>query len=244
MLRDERDLNKTFTLIVAAAGLLQAPPIMAQSSGFPGGAADSRTLSVQAKAEELFDRGDYRRAHFIYRNELAPIGDKYAQYMLGFMSQTGLGVDEDPIVASAWYRLAAEREAPEFVAVRDELMAKFDYIDVERSDAAYIGLRKNYSDIVLRMRLVKEDYDLLDEVETGSRTGRSVSPVTIIRPGGGTSLSSDAYERNIERRMERQLAIITRELGVDPVDAELTEGELRRLEALVAEYVNQVDDRS
>ena len=198
---------------------------------------------MQAKAEELFERGNYRRAHFIYRHELAPIGDKYAQYMLGYMAQSGLGVNKDPVVASAWYRLAAERKSPEFVAVRDELMSQFDYIDIERSDAAYIGLRKVYSDIILRMRVVRDGFETLAEITTGSRLGRSVAPVTIVRPGSGSSVSSGAYVQQIERQMERQLNYITNELGIEPVDAELSERELNRLEALVAEHVNQVDDR-
>ena len=37
---------------------------------------------------------------FIYREELAPLGDKYAQYMIGYMHEHGKGVDKDPAVAS------------------------------------------------------------------------------------------------------------------------------------------------
>ena len=243
VLRDKRELNKILTIVIAATGLIQAQHGYAQSPGYPGGATDSQTLSVQAKAEELFQRGDYRRAHFIYRNELAPIGDKYAHYMLGFMSHAGLGVEQDPIVASAWYRLAAERNAPEFVAIRDDLMGKFDDIDIERSDAAYIELRMAYSDIVLRMRLVRGAYEMLHEVTTGSRVGRSAAPVTVVRSDDARSLSSDVYQREIEKRMQRQLDQITAALGVDPVDVELTKTELRRLEDQVAEHVNQVTDR-
>ena len=243
MLRGEPELDRILTIVIAALGLLLATAGMAQSTGYSARAWDSITLSVQAKAEELFDRGDYRRAHFIYRNELAPIGDKYAQYMVGYMSLAGLGVEEDPIEASAWYRLAAERNAKEFAAVRDELMDQFDDIDAARSDTAYIGLRKMYSDIVLRMQLVRQDFELLSGFKTGSRVGRSVSPVTVISPGGGSSRSGAAYEREILGRMERRLLFITDELGIDPVDPELAESELRRLESLVDEHVSQVQDR-
>ncbi len=54
---------------------------------------------MQRKVDQLFERGDYERAYFIYRNELAPAGDKYAQYMVGFMHLTGMGIDEDPVAA-------------------------------------------------------------------------------------------------------------------------------------------------
>jgi len=66
---------------------------------------ESRTLALQNKVDRLYDRGEFKRAYFIYRNELVPLGDKYAQYMVGYMLLTGTGVDEDPVSASAWYRL-------------------------------------------------------------------------------------------------------------------------------------------
>ena len=94
------------------------------------------------------------------------------------------------------------------------------------------------------MRVVREGYEMLDEITTGSRTGQVSLAGDDYSTGGGTSVSSDAYERDIERRMERQLAIITRELGIEPVDAELDRAaNLSVSKQLVAEYVNQVDDR-
>ncbi|MCK5325391.1 MAG: SEL1-like repeat protein [Woeseiaceae bacterium] len=208
-----------------------------------GSVVDAKTLSVQAKAEELFERGDYKRAHFIYRHELAPIGDKYAQYMVGFMSLTGLGVKEDPVLACAWYRLAAERKAPEFVAVRDELMAQFDAVDIDRADEIYLRLRRQYSDVMLRMRLVRGDYESMIESSTGSRMGAPTSPVTIVRPRAGTSMSGDAYYGQIHRRMQKHLDHITATLDIEPVNADLAVDELADLERKVDAFVALVDDR-
>ena len=243
LLRDERELNKILTSIVVAVGLLLASHGLAQAPGAPGGVSDADTLNAQSKAEELFDRGDYRRAHFIYRNELAPIGDKYAQYMLGYMSLMGLGVEPDPIVASAWYRVAAERNTPELVTVRDELLEKFDDTDIGRSDAAYIDLRKTYSDIAVRMQLVRRYFEMLQGDVTGSRLGRSAAPVAVVRPGEGYSQSVEAYFREVERHMQTQLDLVTEALGVDSMEFSLSEDELESLEAQVAEHVNEVDDR-
>ena len=64
-------------------------------ASFPGGDLDHATLRVQERVEELYVSGAYERAHFIYRNELAPRGDKYAQYMIGYMHFTGAGVPEE-----------------------------------------------------------------------------------------------------------------------------------------------------
>ena len=98
------------TIFLALLACLQPFVAAAQDPGsFPSVPITSKTLQVQQQAEEVFERTDYKRAFFIYRNELAPIGDKYGQYMVGYMYLTGKGVEEDIVAASAWYRLAAER---------------------------------------------------------------------------------------------------------------------------------------
>jgi hypothetical protein len=217
---------------------------LAQEYSSRGGyVRDSETLSVQDKAEELFEREDYKRAYLIYRKELAPIGDKYAQYMVGFMTLTGLGVREDPVVASAWYRLAAERDTAEFLAVRDDLFRRLDSVDMERSDEIYLELRREFSDIAVRMREVREDFERLTDGSTGSRTSTSSSPVLIVRPREGTGTSIDAYQHQVRRRMQGHLKFIVKTLAIDPVDADITAAELDELEAQVMAYVARVDDR-
>ena len=213
------------------------------SSG--GYVRDASTLSVQRKAEELFEREDFKRAHFIYLNELAPIGDKYAQYMIGFMTMTGLGVREDPILASAWYRLAAERDTAEFIAVRDDLIRRLDRADMERSNELYLRLRREYSDIAVRMREVREDFELLQggDGTTGSRTGMSSSPVIIVKGSDGSGVSMDAYYRRIRLRMQGHLDFIAKTLEIERVDADLTEAEVDDLETQVVSYVSRIDDR-
>lgn len=216
-----------------------------QAGGRFGVGLDAKTLSVQAKAEELYERGDFRRAHVIYLNDLAPIGDKYAHYMLGFMSLSGLGVEQDPVLASAWYRLAAERGEPtQFVRIRDELLGNLDEVDRARSDQVYRRLRRNYSDIAISMREVREAFDDLAQVTTGSRIGGSPSSaVTIVEPRAG-SQSGDALIHRKQHRMQRHLDNVTTTLGVARLGAEnLTAGELSELEGRVKEYVERIDER-
>ena len=50
-------------------------------------------VQLQDRVDELYERGKYDRAYLIYRDELALAGDKYAQYMVGFMYLTGKGVE-------------------------------------------------------------------------------------------------------------------------------------------------------
>ena len=82
-----RELKYTLTILLFATTIGHATPAAAQQFG--GNLSvdlNSKTLVAQSKAEQLFERGDYQRARIIYLNDLAPFGDKYAQYMLGFMS--------------------------------------------------------------------------------------------------------------------------------------------------------------
>lgn len=241
--RFELDLRLTFFVVLTAC--LALPGAFAQDFSSSGGyVRDAEILSVQNKAEELFERGDYKRAHFIYRNELAPIGDKYAQYMVGFMNMTGLGVREDPVLASAWYRLAAERHTAPFIAVRDDMNRRLDTVDMERSDEIYLRLRREFCDIAVRMREVREDYELLQGGSTGSRTSRSSSPVIVVKPREGSSMSMDAYRGEVTRRMQKHLDFIARTLEIERVDADnITSAQVVALEKQVMTYVAQIDDR-
>ena len=239
-------MNKLLKTLIFAFAIVPVAGVFAQqSAGNLSVDLDSRTLSVQAKAEELFERGDYRRAHVIYRNDLAPIGDKYAQYMLGFMSLSGLGVEQDPVLASAWYRLAAERGEPrEFVAIRDELLGQLDAVDRKRSDEIYFGLRRQYSDIAISMREAREAFEGLAQLTTGSRLGNPSSAVTIVEPRAGSSLSGDALIYRLQRRMQGHLDHVTGVLGIDRIDAEnVTADELSDLEERVRDYTQRLQSR-
>jgi len=204
---------------------------------------NAKTLRVQAKAEELFDREDHRRAHVIYLNDLAPIGDKYAQYMLGFMCLSGLGVEQDSVLASAWYRLAAERGAPEeFVAIRDDLLNQLDAADRAQSDEIYRELRRKYSDLAISMREVRDAFGERSQVRTGSLLGSQSSALTIIEPHAGGNLSGDEFLRRVERRMQRYLDYITATLGINTIEAEsVTATKLANLEDQVDEYLLRTD---
>ena len=235
--------SKLKSLLALAFSLQFSVAVGQTSTDFPGAALESRTIRVQAKVEELFERREYVRAHFIYRNELAVVGDKYAQYMVGFMYLTGKGVQKDAVMASAWYRLAAERQAPEFVAVRDRLMTAFDAVDIARSDQAYIGLCLQYSDLVLLLQLARKDMTMLNARTTGSRLSSRSRPVVIINPRLDNVLSSEQYFRQIEKRLQSRLDFITDRVNIDKVDANMGADELVALQQQVVQYLQTVNDR-
>ena len=223
---------------------LAVTPVLAQQSGpFPGSPVDRATMRLGERVEELFDNGEYERAFFIYRNELAPIGDKYAQYMVGFMYETGTWVQEDPVQASAWYRLAAERGSKEFEDVRDAMMNSLTSTAQGRSDEVYLQLRREYSDVVILLRLIEEDMEAMT-ARTGSRISGGANPVTIVDPRAGSSVSGDEYFRRLRSRIEARLQFMSQQLGDASIATQVDDVDLESLSAQVESFVVTIDDRT
>ena len=223
--------------------LLQSAAVMAQRGNYDGTNFPSHTSRIQAKAESLYLQGHWERAHFIFERELAPLGDKYAQYMVGYMYLNGQGVSRDPVMASAWYRIAAERGIPEFAAVRDQLLDSLSPNELARSDTLYVALRKEYSDLMVTLDMVRKERRLRRSETTGSRLGGGASPVTVIVPQNGMSMTREEFLSRGDEKMEVWLDYITRELGIDSLRADLTDREFENLAAKVDEYLEIIDDR-
>jgi hypothetical protein len=177
------------------------------SADFP----NTRTMAVQDKVDKIFDAGNFKRAFFIFKNELALLGDKYAQYMVGYMYQTSMGIEEDRITASAWYRLAAERGTPEFIAVRNQALRKLDDAEIRYSNARYKELRLAYCDLAVLLSSMKRDHKEL-EGRTGSRIQSSSSAMTVIETDRGTIRSGSDYYGKIRRQLEFRVKLLV-ELG-------------------------------
>ena len=190
---------------------LSATSFAQRSSELSADFPDSRTMAVQAKVEKLFDAGEFERAFFIYRNELSPLGDKYAQYMVGFMYQTGLGVDDDIVAAAAWYQLAAERDTREFFVVRDRYLHVIDEDDAAEARAQYRELRLKYSDLAVLLSSIKRNVKEL-EGRTGSRVRGQSSPVTVIESRSSSFSSGTDYYGNIREELEARVMLL-KEIG-------------------------------
>jgi hypothetical protein len=174
-------IRLAFTLGLLAS-LLSALAYAQSYKPFPGEEIDHRTRSMQERVDAVYASGDYERALLIYEKELAPIGDKYAQYMVGYMHLNALGVNQDKETALAWYRLAAERGDQLLVQTRDELAVQ----------------------LVLLMELIRRDLQIL-KAQTGSRIpGATVTrPTVIYRPRGG-SVGPNFY-RDVSTRLDARL---------------------------------------
>lgn len=234
-------MKRFFSLLLTLA-LISSGPVLAQWAVYPTGELDSRTVRTQAKVEKLYERGDYKRAHFIYANELAVQGDKYAQYMAGYMYMMGQGVEQDRVRASAWYRLAAERRVPEFMAVRDQALRTLTPEQRARCDEVYIELRQEYSDPVVVMGLLERDLRSLNRPTTGSRLAKSGGMVTIIDPKTGMPVSPDQIRSRELRIAQKRLDFITTRLGIDSMKVTEADERIDFLWERVREYVSAVDD--
>lgn len=226
---------------LALLALLTTSVQAQRSTGLTADFRDSRTLKVQRKVDQLFERGDYDRAYFIYRNELAPLGDKYAQYMVGFMHLTGMGVDEDPVAASAWYRLAAERKTPQFVAVRDMLLEDMSAEQRQQSDELFLEIRRNYSDLVLLLDSIKRN---VREVRptTGSRL-RTSSPMTVIDAKSPNQAQSSAvFYGRIESELEGNLVMLAQIGGFTDLETDPSRFDIDEVERLVNESLASIPD--
>ena len=215
------------TLISAAA--LAGPEPM-------GRVLDARTIHIQKKVESLYASGEYRRAHFIYKSELARVGDKYAQYMAGYMYLTGTGVPADQARAAAWYRLAAERGKPEYVAVRDELFASLSSGDRDRALAYYRELRREYSDLAVAFRGVRESAARLRVPEEAPASGQTL-PLSV-----APAERESSTRRQLRHRYEASLEYLEQRLGLPELAATPPEAlDAAALGEQVEVYMNRTD---
>ena len=229
-------------LIVLSAVLALVPisAIQAQENDL-----DTPLLRLQAKAEDLYRKGHWERAHFIYVNELAAKGDKYSQYMAGYMCMYGKGVKRDKVRASAWYRLAAERDAPEFVELRDQTLESMSEEEKLASDAIFLELRQRYSDLKLILNNIAVVREEIYDTPTGSRLARAggSSSITVVDPHTGSMITHSEYVRRLEKLMQERLDYIAEKIGGEPLQADMSDREFGELRERVVAYLETVNDR-
>ncbi|MEQ8205554.1 MAG: hypothetical protein RIA65_05205 [Woeseia sp.] len=149
-------------VLLAACTVMAAAPAGAQEyRHFPGLVPDLRTARVQERVETLYNQRDYQLALRNYEEFLAPLGDKYAQYMVGYMHLSGQGTTPDPVRALAWYRLAAERNERPYVEARDALAAMLDDEQLATADRDFVKLRRRLGDRQLLVSLIRRDVNAL-----------------------------------------------------------------------------------
>ena len=215
-----------------AAVLLLAVSMTAFSQdAFPGGEASRSILKAQEKADLYFAKGKFDKAMSIYRVDLAPVGDKYSQFMIGYMYLAGKGVQEDAIMASAWYRLAAQRENAQYVRICDGLLALFNDEQLSRSDQLYVGLRQDMGDLTLVHKMIQNDMQILRR-----RTGSELFLQAEIERGD-RRFKRDEFDAAVSRMVSR-IEYLERQMAVERT---LEKSEKEVLTKLLDEAEKEVD---
>ena len=221
-----------FLLIAMVCSPLQA----GQTTRFPSAAAEYRTLRSQEHAERLYGEGEFARALIIYEKELSLIGDKYAQYMVGYMHLTGKGVEVNRAAALAWYRLAAERRDIPIMQARDALFHSLPHEEVVESNAIYLSLWRELGDNRLILNLVQKDLKILRS-RTGSRIeGVARGPIQVMIARSGDFQSDEYYDR-IQKRIDMRLQYL--DTNVEIIDLDL-DGELAVKQSLESEIKEEM----
>lgn len=206
-------------LFTFASGLVLAGEAYKQ---FPGAPLDERTLRTQERVEELYAAGEYARALLICEEDLAPKGDKYAQYTIGYMHLHGQGVPQHNARALAWYRLAAERGAPALVEARDSLMKKMTPEEIAESSRIFAGLWQKMGDNRILLDLIMDDIGILKS-RTGSRIpGAASGPLTVIDIAG-SGAANERYYLVVQERLQTRLAYL--KTNVEILDIPSTESD-------------------
>jgi len=208
---------------------------------FPGTVVDNRTRHMQERVEEIYSAGNHERALLIYEKDLAPLGDKYAQYMVGFMHLNAQAAGQDTVEALSWYRLAAERGESLLVDVRNALVAQMSPEEIRASDIRFLELWKSIGDRQLIMELIQRDLNILRS-QTGTRiTGSVVSGPTIVFKPTGEQLGPNYYAQVRNRLLARLNYLDAKVDIVDPVLAEEF-GRARILETDIKEELAALDN--
>lgn len=199
---------------------------------FPGTVGDQRARQTQENVEELYVAGNFRRALLIYEKDLAPVGDKYAQYMVGYMHLNGEGTNHDATEALAWYRVAAERGEALLVEVRDQLAAQLTSDQVRQSDVRFLELWKSLGDRKIVLELIERDLRILRS-QTGTRiSGSSVNRPSLILRSNGQPLGPNFYV-DVRKRLAARIQYL--EARVDIVD-DILSGEFEKTRTREAEF--------
>ncbi|MDQ3039043.1 MAG: sel1 repeat family protein [Pseudomonadota bacterium] len=122
----------------------------------------------------------------------AHFGDKASQAIVGEMLWSGVGVEQDRVMALVWMDLAAERNYPRFVNTRNGYWNALTPGERQRARNLVDNLYAEYGDAVAEPRLARALRRARNSL-TGSRVGSQTSNVQIVVPGQGSIDASQFY---------------------------------------------------
>jgi hypothetical protein len=207
-----RNRWRTLAVLLAATCVAvvnaQAP---AEQLDFPGMDPDRSLVNAAKSAEKAYRKGEFEDAMWLYRTRLAPAGDKFAQYMVGYMYADGEGVPRDPIMAAAWFLVAAERGHESLVEVSQKTLRALSASQRAEARDKAEALRAEVGDRAILEHLIYLDEASLRE-QTGSRSGTCSQTARVEMTIDGRAGQSVSMQRFCEVLNER---IATRQAYLD-----------------------------
>lgn len=197
-------------ILVVTICALSAPTIPAEdvSKSPPKVEPTERVARLIRNADDAYEAGEYRRAFLLYRDDVAPTGDKFSQYRVGWMYFHGEGVDKDPALGAAWLALAAEREHPALSQAHAEAVATLPAAELARVETLTRELQARMGDCMLQRQAQARDEASYGEM-TGSRVGATrTGAVTVMNAYGTQADNQFVVTRRAEDRMSRRAAFL------------------------------------
>ncbi|MBU1188860.1 MAG: hypothetical protein KKC01_07515 [Gammaproteobacteria bacterium] len=178
--------------IVLLAALLLTPLAQAQLFSFnsPLGGATNAKLTLQMlqqRADLAYASGQDKRAWKLYQ-QLADVGDKFAQFRIASMYEDGRHVQRDLVQAHSWAALAAETGRKEFRQYQTQLRTQLNASQLADSEQLTQDLIAEYgifNQAVTALDVLRDGVTKCTGSRVGSRCDRVESAML------GCSISSD-----------------------------------------------------
>lgn len=158
-------------------------------------AKSNRVDQMRDQADKHYQAKDYRKAYDDY-DDLAGMGDKFAQYRLSVMNLEGLGTNENVVEAYAWAALAAEADNKSLRSYRDTVWKLVPAEQQKKAKSRAKKLSGRYGDLALARKSKRQATRQLRSC-TGSRLGSSCEFVQV-SSGGSLALGGNPRLSSIE----------------------------------------------
>jgi len=209
------------------SGYIRVAVALILSVGIAGVACARPRLGV-LDGESSFLPGKYfeQKAQFYIKNKDYPTalrmyqlsgfwGDKIAQYNAAVMLFNGIGVPQDKVLGTAWFRIAAESHGD--LAERALTAATAELSDEQRRRAAeaYATLVAKYgNDVTVPRALARYQSDLRDSINRGMPAG----PYQVyVSAGDSVPIMGTTYARDKQAELAEMLGKVTGNVTVGEV---------------------------
>ncbi len=155
----------------------RSDPFIEQSQSFLDSHPD---LKFRNYGMRSYQKGEFTEA-MKYFQRAAYYADKPSQGMIGEMYWNGQSVVVDKALAYAWLDLAAERQYPNLLSIRERYWKNMSAAEQERAVVVGSDIYKKYGDEIAKKRL-ETTLRIARKKTTGSRTG-FVGSLTILLAG-------------------------------------------------------------